>query len=90
MLSAIVYDEPAITVSPLSHIMMRDGMTIAVRIYRFPRVRAYWIAEVIDQAGGLAMVDGVYPSDRAALRGLYAMIDATGIQSIIGTTTTVH
>lgn len=90
VLSAIVYDEPAITVSPLSHILRLDGVTIAVRIYCFPRVRAYWMTEVIDQVGGLATVDAVYPSDRAALRGVHAIIEAAGIRSLTGSAATFH
>ena len=90
VMNAIVYDEPVMTVSPFSHIVVRDGVMIAVRIYRLPRTGAHWMIEVVDQAGHVTLLGAVYPSDRAALRSALSIVEAAGIRSFAGTAGTLH
>ena len=90
VMDVIVYDEPAMTMSPFSHIVVRDGVMVAVRIYRFPRTGAHWMIEVVDQAGQVTLLGAVYPSDRAALRSACSIVEAAGIHSVVGSAGTLH
>ena len=89
-LEAIAYDDPTIRMSPLSQVVAEDGAMVAVRIYRFPRVRARWVLEIVDAQGGLTLWNAVFPNDRAALRRALAAIEAEGIRAFQGRSETRH
>ena len=90
VLDAIAYDDPTVRMSPLSQVVADDGTMIAVRIYRFPRIRARWVLEIVDENGGLTLWSAVFPNDRAALRRALDVIEAEGIRTFLGRSETLH
>ena len=86
----IVYDDPRIDMSPLSQMVTRDGVTLVVRIYRFPQITLEWVLEVVDPEGGWTVWDTMFATDRAALRELFRVINAEGIRMFSEQADTVH
>jgi len=75
--------DPNIIYSGLGDHITVDGQTFKVEIYRLENNHD-WILEVIDQDGTSIVWDNPFPSDKAALDELQAVIKAEGANAFTG------
>ena len=72
-------DEPdELITSSLEREITRDGITVAICIYR-GRDEDGWILEIEDQEGGSTVWNEQFPTDHAALDEAMRTIDTEGI-----------
>lgn len=76
-------DEHPIQHSPLSRVVVEQGHTLEIRIYR-GKNDAGWLLEVIDAEGTSTVWEDLFASDQAALDEVYQTIKDEGIEALVG------
>jgi hypothetical protein len=71
-------DEIEIENSPLSREIVRDGVTVDIRIYRGSDDEA-WLLEVVNERNTSIVWDEQFPTDQAALNEALREIEEEGI-----------
>lgn len=76
-------DEYPIHYSPLSRVVVEQGHTLQIQIYRGDD-DAGWLLEVIDAEGTSTVWDDLFANDQAALDEVYQTIKDEGIEALAG------
>jgi hypothetical protein len=76
--------EPKLEYSPLCGTVIRDGLSVQVRIYKFGKADSEWALEVIDPDSGSTVWRETFQSDIAAYDEFCRSVETDGIRSFAG------
>lgn len=76
-------DEYPILHSPLSRIVVEQGHTLEICIYR-GKDEAGWVLEVVDAEGTSTVWDDLFSTDQAAFDEVFRTINDEGIEALVG------
>jgi hypothetical protein len=74
-------DETELEYSPLSGMVIRDGITVSVQIYRLAGESGGWSLEVIDEENASTVWEDLFDTDAEARAEFDRTLEAEGIRS---------
>lgn len=76
--------DPDLEFSPLGGLVMRDGRTVQVHIYRIVGSDHGWALEVVDVDDNATTWDALFPTERAAYEAFTEVLGENGIEAFLG------